>query len=578
MRFLNCLFKNDYHEILDSFDINSLTNGCAMKKRLTLLFVSLFLSHCLFGEGPATGNQAPEVSKGDWAKKLTADHSKFEDLKQEFEYAPDVTAACLKCHTEAGKQIHKTFHWNWRTKLPDGTVMGKGEGAFNTFCVNAVGSEVSCAACHIGYGYSNPDFDFTDETAIDCLVCHDTTGTYQKHPSQAGHPVYENSGDLKKVNLSFVAQNVGKSQRHNCLACHANGGGGNGTKHGDTDMSLVNPPKELDVHMSPEGLNFSCQDCHTVSEHKIAGRYFGEPAFTDYKKNMGRRDREGNTITCQGCHGEKPHHDSRLNNHTNKVACATCHIPRMARGGYATNMTWDWSTGGKNTEGKWLKDEGGTPLYEHGHPIDHLTGKEDPNIEVPTYKAIKGTFTWATNVVPEYLWYKGELNQMSYKDKIDPTQPVLVNPPTGDYDDKMAKIWPFKIHHTKQPYDKKFNTILPPFLASEKGSGAFWMDFDWDASLKKGSEFTGVPFSGEYGFADTRSFWVIKHMVAPEEQSVSCKECHSRNGRLDKLEGFYLVGRDSSRFLDILGALMIFGALFGVIGHGILRVVSKKKD
>jgi hypothetical protein len=44
----------------------------------------------------------------------TADHSKFEELQQEFESAPEVTKACLGCHTEASKQIHKTLHW----KLP----------------------------------------------------------------------------------------------------------------------------------------------------------------------------------------------------------------------------------------------------------------------------------------------------------------------------------------------------------------------------------------------------------------------------------------------------------------------------
>jgi len=40
----------------------------------------------------------------------TADHSKFEELQQPFKTGPEVTKACLGCHTEAAKQLHKTKH------------------------------------------------------------------------------------------------------------------------------------------------------------------------------------------------------------------------------------------------------------------------------------------------------------------------------------------------------------------------------------------------------------------------------------------------------------------------------------
>ncbi|MCG7963086.1 MAG: cytochrome C, partial [Candidatus Thiodiazotropha endolucinida] len=50
-----------------------------------------------------------------WAEdsQSTADHSKFEQLQEEFETGPEVTKACLSCHTEAAKQLHKTTHWTW---------------------------------------------------------------------------------------------------------------------------------------------------------------------------------------------------------------------------------------------------------------------------------------------------------------------------------------------------------------------------------------------------------------------------------------------------------------------------------
>jgi hypothetical protein len=41
----------------------------------------------------------------------TADHTKFDDLKVPFKNGPEVTKACLKCHTEAGHQFMKNIHW-----------------------------------------------------------------------------------------------------------------------------------------------------------------------------------------------------------------------------------------------------------------------------------------------------------------------------------------------------------------------------------------------------------------------------------------------------------------------------------
>ena len=254
-----------------------------MNFKILLIAISLVLTQGLWG---SEGKKMGKVSKGAWAKTSTADHSKFKELDKEFDYAPDVTEACLECHTEAGKHIMKTFHWNWGVVI-NGKKIGKAEGMMNNFCITAAGNEPRCTSCHIGYGFKDKSFDFTDETAIDCLVCHDTTGTYKKFPTSAGHPNLEDrkfGGKIKKaVNLKYVAQNVGAPQRHNCLSCHANGGGGNGVKHGDTDTSLINPNHALDVHMDADGLNFSCQDCHTASQHKIAGNYYDRVAY-DFDK------------------------------------------------------------------------------------------------------------------------------------------------------------------------------------------------------------------------------------------------------------------------------------------------------
>jgi octaheme c-type cytochrome (tetrathionate reductase family) len=528
----------------------------------TILIVIFALLVCTNSAFAAPESEALNTSSSS-NKTTTADHSQFEELNQEFDYAPDITEACLGCHNQASKQIHKTFHWTWGAMV-DGKMVGKGQNGFNNYCVAAKGNP-SCTQCHVGYGWRNADFDFEAEGNVDCLVCHDTTGTYKKAAATSGHPYYEDTkvGKTiqKAVDLTLVARNVGMPKRENCLACHANGGGGNGVKHGDTDMSLVDPSFELDVHMSSEKLNFTCQNCHSTSGHEIAGRYTDRKAFLDHEADMGRSDRAGKNVSCEACHGNVPHDESRLNHHVAKVSCPACHIPEMARGPYVTKLSWDWSTAGKLRDGK-----------------PYTVEEEFDGVEAHSYMSIKGSFTWGREVVPQYRWYKGELKQMTLDDVFDPdSAPIDINPPTGSYKDKDARIWPFKIHRGNQPYDTVNNRILPIKLYGRKGSGALWTEYDWGKALQAGADLNEKEYSGSYGFIRTNGYWPIKHMVAPKDKAVGCDECHSRNGRLSEVNDFYLVGRDSNKFIEAFGLVAVMGGLLGVAGHGSYRYIAVRR-
>ncbi len=59
-----------------------------------------------------------------------------------------------------------------------------------------------------------------------------------------------------------LAQNVHLPTRATCLRCHAGAGGGDGVKRGDISTATINPSLKSDVHMSPQGGNFTCQTCH----------------------------------------------------------------------------------------------------------------------------------------------------------------------------------------------------------------------------------------------------------------------------------------------------------------------------
>jgi hypothetical protein len=64
---------------------------------------------------------------------ITADHSRHEALKGDFESGPEVTEACLSCHNKAAKQFQETIHWTWTCPADPQGVMGKNGLTMNNF-------------------------------------------------------------------------------------------------------------------------------------------------------------------------------------------------------------------------------------------------------------------------------------------------------------------------------------------------------------------------------------------------------------------------------------------------------------
>lgn len=492
----------------------------------------------------------------------TADHTQFEVLEGPFEDAIEVTEACLTCHTEAAKQVHRSIHWTWRYEQPEtGQTLGK-RNIVNSLCFGIAGNYPRCSSCHVGYGWEDADFDFSAENRVDCLVCHDTTGTYQKFPTAAGHPPYEDrrfQGKLFEApDLAEVAQHVGRTSRETCGSCHFEGGGGDAVKHGDLDSSLIDPPRELDVHMSPQGKDFTCSTCHEFSGHIQAGsRYHIETDAAGHNPHE--------RPACRSCHGEAPHeggvHD-KLNEHSEAIACQTCHIPEIARGGLKTKTRWDWSTAGR--------------LDEQGEPV---VREEDGRV---VYHGMKGSFEWAEDYAPSYRWFNGNMRYTLLEDRIDPEGVVPINRPEGGPDEPGAKIWPFKIMEGRQPYDRVRQTLLVPKLFGP-GDAAYWGNYDWDKALAAGMEAaqrlgqTDADYSGEHGFVESRMYWPVTHMVAPAEGALGCGACHSDGGRMAGLPGVYVPGEDRHPWVEAVGWAAVGLSLAGVAVHGGIRLVLRRR-
>jgi octaheme c-type cytochrome (tetrathionate reductase family) len=433
----------------------------------------------------------PAPTEDPWASipKRPPDVNHSDIVSGPFESGREVTQACLECHEDAAKEVAQTVHWTWESDpvMLDGrdepVTIGK-KNSINNFCIGIQGNWEGCTRCHAGYGWEDADFDFSDDENVDCLVCHEQTGTYMK--SNSGYPD-------SSVDLEAVAQSVGTPSRTNCGSCHFNGGGGNAVKHGDMDGSLLYPTDEIDVHMGRHG--FQCIDCHQTEEHHISGHSISVSVNDE------------NKIACTDCHSSNVHEDERINDHTDTVACQTCHIPEGAIR-QPTKMEWDWSTAGQD-------------IPEDTHE----------------YLKIKGSFVYEQNFQPEYEWFNGEVDRYILGDPMDPSEPTILNMPQGDINDPEAMIWPFKIHRAQQIYDTEYNYLLQPKTV---GDGGYWTEFDWDLAAQLGSEAAGMEYSGSYGFAPTEMYWNLSHMVVPAKEALQCNECHGDDGRLDwEALGYY---------------------------------------
>ncbi len=435
-------------------------------------------------------------------------------------------ASCLLCHTNVALDLIEKAHWLWEGEVDnivglEGETHGK-QDLINNFCIAVPSNEGRCSQCHPSYGWTDNTFDFTSTDNIDCLICHDTTGTYKKHPSAnggGGQPAMMVDGELTVVtaaDLQQVAYNVGEPTRQNCGACHFFAGGGDNVKHGDLSSDLVSPTAEMDYHMGT--FDFTCQDCHTTTNHGIAGMV------------LHSSDEGGGWPTCTGtCHdATAPHQEDALlaqilNRHIDRIACVTCHIPTFARS-KPTKVEWYWD--------------------EAGQDIDPIPTDE---FGMATYDKKKGRFVWDMNVAPTLMWYNHKWERMvlgaadTYDEAGTVDDPVVIAKPTATIDDEDAKIYPFKKMIGTQPADTANQRLIVPHLfGTATGDNPYWGNYEWAPALQDGADYAGQPFdsstwSAEDGFVNTVMYLTVNHEVAAADQALTCDECHGVEGFFEAL-------------------------------------------
>lgn len=428
------------------------------------------------------------------------------------------TESCLMCHEKEAQAVLDMGHFKWEGKVAniaglEGQVFGKNQ-LLNNFCIAVPSNEGRCTQCHAGVGYADKNFDFGNPANIDCLACHDQSGTYKKGLTTAGAPD-------PSVDLNVVARSIALGStptRKNCIDCHAGAGGGDNVKHGDLSTDLVSTTREYDVHMGTDGANLQCVNCHSANHDPKSGDYnHGNAGMSLHSVH------EGEMRQCADCHGDRValHSGTSIEEMLaegkhDRLACQVCHIPAIARK-ISTKVEWYWSEAGQDI----------TP------PIDPDTGR-------PTYDKKKGSFVWKNNVRPTLRYSNGKWNRMiiGVSDRYQ-EEPVQLATPLGSYSDPDAMIYPFKLMVGNQPVDAGNQTVLVPHLFGSKGGpNPYWAKYDWNLALKDGAAYAGQEYTGKYAFADTEMLLSVNHEIAPAEQALGmggfqgCLDCHD-NGLID---------------------------------------------
>jgi hypothetical protein len=400
---------------------------------------------------------------------------------------------CVNCHASQADSALHSEHMQWSGKWTQ----------INTYCTAPINSEFACLNCHAGTGKVTN----TTTADVDCLICH--SKTYQRTLGPKNTPLtitdwqgntrtlmapdkingnYQFQPDFSKMpagtTMVDLARNVTKPTTATCLRCHAKAGGGNGSKRGDIFAELASPTLDpnVDVHLSPTGAGLSCLSCHKTSNHQIPG------------KGIDLRVSEGGSVDCTQCHAQTLHGDSKINQHTDRVACQTCHIPKFGKvAGTEMSRDWRipaWNAAGLDGQGAWV-------------------GQEDRQF----------------NVLPTYKFWNGQ----SY---VYSTGQSMTQEPDGSFYEAKAsgsidngKLYPMKVHTGFQPVQNGTNALVP--------YDVFWnfLTGNYDDSALRGLNSMGS--GGTYTWSTVKTDQLITHGVEPKATSVQCAACHETRTQMD---------------------------------------------
>ena len=399
---------------------------------------------------------------------------------------------CLECHEDEANEVHGSVMYQWQGQSPavvnGPPVQGKISGGVNSYCINILGNWGVCGNCHVGFG-ARPTAEATPEQLenIDCMICHQ-----QAYRRKKEGDVFVPDLASMAITMDEAVRTVHLPERYNCLQCHATAGGGDAVKRGD---------------MATTGADLRCQECHTTTHHRVAGRGSDlRPTDSDV------------VLECTNCHSniQTEHPGSTNRRHLGRVACQTCHIAE-----YAKNASDTAATEATETHRTWLSSHSSSAPY---HPAaDKLND-------------IKPVYRFWNGASKSYL-----LGETAAIDPVTGRYPT--SRPIGHVSNPDAKLYAFKYKTAEQPITNDSSHLIA--LATD----VFFATGDAQAATEQGLANMGLPTSTPYSWIETDTLQMLNHQVGDEDAALGCDDCHgTNNGRIDLTQdhGYEMRGSTSA--------------------------------
>ncbi len=372
--------------------------------------------------------------------------------------------------------------WGFNGELADDFPMGKidrpcpkpGSFAMTAWAelvVTEHGDTLSegCGQCHIGGQYQAPLGEIMpgyrtleeEKQAIDCLICH--AAAYDMNAKQVvvddnGYARWDQDRSMRAA-LSTV-----NPTSETCLRCHQHNFGGDiyieegaeeymqsMVQKGHERPRIAHPGSKRGTPFSPDWdvharAGMDCIDCHTTEGHLIAKG--------THTTTMMANDLPQTEVSCDNCHSARPHVANEelsgfLNDHTDVVACVTCHIPSLqqdnaTRRDFDTPM-WEEHPGihvYTDTEKATTPRDGGITFKWWngdatflGNPIGDNPNGED------RYRFYEPTHTWPEFADYDYAsWYEEVMRPIAKK---KPSKLYAMKVFNGRQHIDLANIGPF---------------------------------------------------------------------------------------------------------------------------------------
>jgi hypothetical protein len=263
--------------------------------------------------------------------------------------------------------------------------------------------------------------------------------------------------------------------------------------------------------MSTSGANLACQQCHTFTNHRVAGR------GSDIRPLDSTTIIACSTSTCHPTKANATGHTTvEVNRHTARVACQTCHIPT-----YGKNASDTAATEATETSRDWRVSEWNATLSRY-----------------------EPTPTKANNLKPVYEFFNGTSWGYNLGDPVSIVNGVYrISEPVGAITDPTTatKLTPFKYKTAWQAVTtgQSVNKLIAISTSSYFATGVY------DTAVKAGLTNMGLPSTTPYTTVQTDEFLMLNHQVPPSAGNVlACAACHTTSATQMKLLGTGGLGYD----------------------------------